>query len=117
MRMSGPGKILRIYIGEYDDWHGQPLYDAIVVRARSEGLAGVTVLRGIEGYGAHRDIHRETFLGYYDLLPIEIVIVDVKDRVEAFLPLLDGMVTNGFMTVQDCEMVKHVHEPMLDNER
>ena len=109
MKIAGPGKLLRIYIGESDHWHGQALYTAIVERARKVGLAGATVTRGIEGFGANSRIHTASILRLSEDLPIKIEIVDLNERVEAFLPLLDEMVTEGLVIVQDVEIVKYAH--------
>src|SRR5437764_1388364 len=109
MKIQGPGKLLRIYVGESDHWHGQALFNAIVERARKEGLAGATVSRGIEGYGANSRIHTASILRLSEDLPIKIEIVDAADRIDRFLPILDEMVTEGLITVQDCEIVKYVH--------
>ena len=109
MKIEGPGKLVRIYVGESDRWHGQALYNAIVMRARQEGLAGATVTRGIEGFGANSRIHTASILQLSEDLPIKIEIIDVAERIERFLPLLDEMVTEGMITVQDCEIVKYVH--------
>jgi uncharacterized protein len=75
MKISGPGKLVRIYVGESDNWHGQALYNAIVERARKEGLAGATVTRGIEGFGASSRIHTASILRLSEDLPIKIEIV------------------------------------------
>src|SRR5215470_4552853 len=109
MKIEGPGKLVRIYVGEADHWHGQALYNAIVELARKEGLAGATVTRGIEGFGANSRIHTASILRLSEDLPIKIEIIDTEDRIATFLPLLDGMVTEGLITVQDCEIVKYVH--------
>ncbi len=109
MRIEGPGKLIRVYIGESDNWHGKALHTAIVERARQEGMAGATVTRGIEGFGANSRIHTASILRLSEDLPIVVEIVDTSERVERFLPLLDEMVTEGLITVQDCEVVKYVH--------
>lgn len=107
MKIQGPGKKVRIYIGEADRWHGQALFNAIVMRAREEGLAGASVFRGIEGFGAHSRIHTTSILQLSEDLPILVEIVDSVERVDAFLPLLDEMVTEGMITVEPCEIVKY----------
>ena len=109
MKIHGPGKLVRIYVGEADRWHGNALFNAIVIRARQEGLAGATVTRGIEGFGANSRIHTTSILQLSEDLPIKIEIVDTAERIERFLPLLDEMVSEGLITVQDCEIVKYVH--------
>ena len=115
MKIEGPGKLLRIYVGEADQWHGQSLANAIVERARKEGLAGATVTQGIEGFGANSRIHTTSILRLSEDLPLKIEIVDIAERIERFLPLLDEMVTEGLITVQDCEIVKYVHSPRQGN--
>jgi hypothetical protein len=109
MKITGPGKHLSIYIGESDRWHGKALYMAIVERARQEGLAGATVTRGIEGFGANSRIHTASILRLSEDLPIRIEIIDNAERISRFLPLLDEMVSEGLITVQDCEIVKYTH--------
>ena len=99
-RIEGEGQLLRIFIGESDRWHGMPLYEAIVRRAREEGLAGATVLRGMEGFGAHSRIHTAKILRLSEDLPIVVEIADRPERIEAFLPLLDEMVQEGMMTLE-----------------
>jgi uncharacterized protein len=115
MKIEGPAKQLRIYIGESDNWHGKALFNAIVERARREGLAGVTVMRGVEGFGANSRIHSASILRLSEDLPVVVEIVDTAERVELFLPLLDEMVTEGLITVQDCEVVKYVHAPRTES--
>ena len=110
MKIEGPGKLVRIYVGESARWHGQALYNAIVERARKEGLAGATVTRGIEGFGANSRIHTASILRLSEDLPIKIEIIDVAERIERFLPILDKMVTEGLITIRDCEILKYVHQ-------
>ena len=109
MKINCPGKLLQVYVGESDRWHGKALYNAIVERAREAGLAGATVTRGLEGFGANSRIHTASILRLSEDLPVKIEIVDTQERVAEFLPLLDDMVTEGLITVQDCEIVKYVH--------
>jgi len=107
MRMEGDGELLRIFIGESDRWHGQPLSEAIVRRAREHGLAGATVLRGLEGFGAHSRIHTSSILRLSEDLPIVVEIVDEREIIEAFLPLLDEMVTEGMITVEKVRVIAY----------
>lgn len=109
MKIEGPGKCVRIYIGETDQWHGRPLYSAIVERARVEGLAGATVTRGIMGFGARSRIHTASVLRLSEDLPIVIEIVDTVERVEGFLPLLDEMVDEGMVATWDLSIERYVH--------
>jgi PII-like signaling protein len=105
MKLQGEGLLVRIFVGESDRWEGGPLYEAIVQRARDKGLAGATVLRGIEGFGAHNFIHSARVLRLAEDLPIVIEIVDQKEKVEAFLPELDGMVTEGLVTLEPVQVI------------
>jgi hypothetical protein len=107
MKMEGEGQLLRIFIGESDRWHGMPLYEAIVRRAREEGLAGATVLRGMEGFGAHSRIHTAKILRLSEDLPIVVEIADKAERIEAFLPLLDEMVQEGMMTLEKVRIIAY----------
>jgi PII-like signaling protein len=106
-RMQGEGKLLRIFIGESDTWHGRPLYEAIVARVREEGLAGATVLRGIEGFGAHSRIHSSRILRLSEDLPIVVEIVDTAENVDRVLPLLDEMVSEGMVTLERVEVIAY----------
>jgi len=109
MKITGPAKCVRIYIGESDQWHGKPLYTAIVERLRQHDVAGATVLHGIEGYGANSRIHTARILRLSEDLPVVIEVVDVAERIETVLPLLDEMVTEGLVTIEDVEVIKYVH--------
>jgi PII-like signaling protein len=80
MKIEGEGKLLRVFVGESDRWHGKPLYQAIVERVRAEGLAGATVLRGIEGFGADSRLHTARILRLSEDLPVVIEIVDSAER-------------------------------------
>ncbi len=98
------GCLLRIYLGESDRWEGRPLYEAIVLEARKQGLAGATVLRGPMGYGAHSRLHTAKVLRLSEDLPIVVEIVDSREQVEAFLPLLETMIEEGLVTLEQVEV-------------
>lgn len=106
-RIEGEGKLLRLFIGESDTWHGRPLYQAIVERVRAEGLAGATVLRGIEGFGADSHLHTSRILRLSEDLPVVIEIVDTPERIDEVLPLLDEMVTEGMLTLERVQIVAY----------
>lgn len=108
MRLHGPALRLTILVGETDQFHHRPLYNEIVHRAHRTGLAGATVLRGIEGYGASTHIHTSRILSLTEDLPIVIVIVDDADRVRAFLPQLDEIVQEGMVMIDEVEVIKYV---------
>lgn len=105
MKIEGPGKILRVHVGESDTWQGRPLYQAIVRWLREQGIAGATVLRGIEGFGAHSRLHTARIPRLSEDLPIVIEVVDREDRIRDVLPILDEMVTEGLVTIEDVEML------------
>lgn len=107
MRIEGEGKLVRIFIGESDTWHGKALYQAIVERVRAEGLAGATVLRGIEGFGADSRIHTSRILRLSEDLPVVIEIVDTSEQIDRILPLLDEMVSEGLVTVERVEVIAY----------
>jgi hypothetical protein len=109
MKVEGEGQLLRIFIGESDRWEGRPLYEAIVRRARETGLAGATVLRGMEGFGAHSRVHTARILRLSTDLPIVVEIVDRPERIEAFLPLLDEMVAEGMITLEKVRIIAYRH--------
>jgi hypothetical protein len=99
------GKLLRIFVGEQDKWHGQPLYEAIVQLARQEGLAGATCLKGFLGYGAKSHLHTVKLLRLSEDLPIVIEVVDSEDKIQAFLPKLDPMIQDGLVTLEKAEVL------------
>src|ERR1043166_8699005 len=100
MKIEGEARRGGGYIGESDRWHGRPLFTAIVERCRQEGIAGATVLRGIESYGANSRIHTARILQLSEDLPVVIDIVDQAERIERLLPVLDEMVEEGLITVE-----------------
>jgi hypothetical protein len=107
MKIEGEGKLLRIFIGESDRWHGKPLYQAIVERVREEGLAGATVLRGIEGFGADSRLHTARILRLSEDLPVVVEIVDSAEQIERVLPVLDEMVGEGMVTLERVEVIAY----------
>jgi uncharacterized protein len=104
MGLDGESRLLRIYIGESDQWHHKPLYHQLVAAARRQGLAGATVLRGIEGFGASSRIHTSRILALSEDLPLVIEIVDTAVKVEAFLAAVDELLTEGLVTVERVEV-------------
>lgn len=105
MGLKGEAKLLRIFIGEADRYKGRPLYEAIVLKAREAGLAGASVFRGIMGFGGHSRIHTARVLRLSEDLPVMIEIVDAPEKIEAFLPLLDEMISEGLVTLERVEVV------------
>jgi PII-like signaling protein len=111
MRMEGEGQLLRIFIGESDRWEGRPLFEAIVELVRREGLAGATVLRGIEGFGADSRLHTARILRLSEDLPVVIEIVDTEENVQRVLPMLDQMVGEGMLTVERVHVIAYRGTP------
>jgi uncharacterized protein len=107
VKLEGRGKLVRIFIGESDTWHGKPLYHAIVQGVRERGLAGATVIRGIEGFGAESHLHTARILRLSEDLPILIEIVDSEERINEILPMLDEMVTEGLVTLEAVEIISY----------
>jgi hypothetical protein len=101
---SKQGHLLRIFIGESDRHDNMPLYEWIVRKARTMGLAGATVLRGLEGFGAHSRIHTARILRLSTDLPIVVEIVDTIDNIEKFLPEIDGAIKEGLATLEKVEI-------------
>ncbi|GAA1991347.1 DUF190 domain-containing protein [Catenulispora subtropica] len=107
MKLSGPARRLSIFIGESDQYRHHPLYHEIVARARDAGLAGASVFRGIEGYGATSRIHTTRILSLSEDLPLVVVIVDTAAKIEAFLPQLDELIGEGLVIIDDVEVIKY----------
>ena len=98
------GHLLRIFIGESDHHEGVPLYEWIVRQARKNGLAGATVLRGVEGFGAKSRLHTSKILRLSMDLPIVVEIVDTREKIEAFLPVIDGSIKEGLATLEKVQI-------------
>lgn len=107
MQIPTEGKLLRIFVGEADRWHGKPLYEAIVEEARKRGLAGATVWKGFMGFGRHSRMHTAKILRLSEDLPVVIEIVDAPEKIEAFLPDLDAMVQEGLVTLERAEVLMY----------
>jgi len=107
VKIPEQGCLLRIFIGESDRWHGKPLYEAIVLKARELHLAGATVLRGPMGFGAHSRMHTAKVLRLSQDLPIVVEIVDAEEKIEMLLPHLDEMVEEGLITMEKVRVIKY----------
>lgn len=105
MKIPREGKLLRIFIGEADRWEGRPLYEAIIEEARRRGLAGATAWKGFMGFGAHSRMHTARVLRLSEDLPVLIEIVDAADKIDAFLPDVDRMVTEGLVTLERADVI------------
>ncbi len=107
MDIEGTALLARIYLGEQDQWHGRPLYQAVVEMLRAKGIAGATVMRGIEGFGAHARLHTTRLLRLSEDLPLLIEVVDREDRLRAILPELEGMLGGGLITLERVEVLAY----------
>ncbi|MFB7917985.1 DUF190 domain-containing protein [Streptomyces sp. NPDC056061] len=107
MRLTGSALRVTVFVGETDMWHHKPVYTEIVHRARRAGLAGASVFRGIEGFGASSLIHTVRLLSLSEDLPVAVVIVDTEERVRAFLPQLDELVAQGLVILDACEVIRY----------
>ena len=110
MKLPREARLLRIFVGESDKYQGRPLYEAIVESARKRHLAGATVLRGPLGYGASSRIHTAKILRLSEDLPMVIEIVDVEEKINAFLPDLDEMIGEGLVTLEKVEVLFYRHQ-------
>jgi len=108
MKLQGPATRLTIFVGETDQWHHRPVYTEIVHRAHAAGVAGASVLRGIEGYGASQHVHTTRILSLSQDLPVAIIMVDSAERLRAFLPQLDELILEGLVIIDDVEVITYV---------
>ncbi len=108
MRLHGPARRLTIFVGESDQYRHRPLYAEIVRRAHQAGLAGASVFRGIEGFGASTVIHAAGLFHLREDLPCVIVVVDSPERIDAFVPQLDELIGSGLVVLDDVEVYRYV---------
>jgi hypothetical protein len=107
MKLEGEAQLLRIFVGESDKWQGQPVYEAIVLKARELHLAGATVLRGPMGFGKHSRLHTVKVLRLSEDLPIIVEIVDSKEKIDTLLPHIDEMVKEGLITLEKVHVITY----------
>ena len=113
MHLPHEAMLLRIFIGESDRWHHQPLYEAIVLKARELHLAGATVLRGPMGFGKSSVLHTAKILRLSMDLPLVIEIVDNEEKIQGFLPVLDQMMKGGLVTLEKVRVIDYRANPDL----
>jgi uncharacterized protein len=116
MKLEGNAKMLRVYFGEDDKWKDKPLYRAIVEKCRELDLAGATVFRGIEGYGASTLIHRSHVLSFSSDAPIMVSVIDSHEKIQKLLPFLDEMVHEGLIAMSEVEVIKYSHQDGVRSE-
>jgi PII-like signaling protein len=110
MKLASDAELLRIFVGESDKHRGRPLYELIVEEARRRGLAGATVLRGMLGFGANSRIHTAKLLRLSEDLPMVVEIIDTPEKIAAFLPDLDRLVTEGLVTLEKVRVIVYRHD-------
>jgi hypothetical protein len=110
MKLEGKAQLLRIHFGEDDKWNDKPLYRAIVEKCRELDLAGATVFRGIEGYGASTLIRRAHRMSFSHDAPLMVTVIDSQDKIQTLLPFLDAMVDEGMIAISEVEVIKYVHQ-------
>jgi PII-like signaling protein len=113
-RQEGPAKLLRVFIGEADKWHGAPLYDAIVQKLRMMDVAGATVIRGILGYGAKGHAHKKSFFHVSADMPIIVSVIDTPEKIAAAAEAIEGMVEDSLIVVSDAGIVRLVRAQSVE---
>jgi PII-like signaling protein len=109
LKIEGKAKLMRIFVGENDRWRDKPLFEALVEALRAHDIAGVTVYRGILGYGANRRIHADSALSLSHDRPIMLSVVDTEEKLRAFAPILDEMVLQGLVVLSDVDVINYKH--------
>jgi PII-like signaling protein len=117
LRREGKAKLMRIFVGENDKWHGKPLHRALIESMRANEIAGVTVYQGVLGYGANRRINKETKLNLSHDRPMMLSVVDTEEKLRAYFPILDGMVQQGLVVLSDVDVIKYTHNYQDDDRR
>ena len=110
IKLPSEAELLRVFIGESDHYGGKPLYEAIILEARRQGMAGATALRGLMGFGAHSRLHTAKVLCLSEDLPIVVEIVDTPEKIEALLPKLDEMIEEGLVTLERVRVITYRHQ-------
>lgn len=108
-KTESKAKMLRIYIGQDDQWESKSLHEAIVMKLREMDVAGATVYKGVMGYGAQQRMHKSGLLGLSRDLPIMITVVDHEEKIRSLIPVLDEMVAEGLLVLSDVEVIKYAH--------
>jgi len=116
MKLPYESELLRVFVSESDRFDGRPLSEAIVLKAREMGMAGATVLHGTMGFGAHSRIHTAKILRLSEDLPVVVELVDKPERIQAFLPVLDEMMSEGLITLEKVKVIAYRHTGASDEQ-
>jgi PII-like signaling protein len=111
MKVEGNARLVTIYVNSTDQYHGRPLYSAIVQLCQQKGIAGASVIRCVEGYGAGHHLHTTRLLELTENLPVRIDIIDAAERIDELLAALDGMIGEGLVAVSDVHTIRYLHDP------
>ena len=111
MKIEAEARLVTIYVNSTDQWHGRPLYSAVVGLCQEKGIAGATVVRCVEGYGAGHRLHTTRLLELSENLPVRIEIVDLPERIEPLLAALGGMIGEGLVTVSTVHILRFLPDP------
>jgi PII-like signaling protein len=112
LKIEGKAQMMRIYVSEEDRWKDKPLYEALVAAMRANDIAGVTVYRGILGYGAHRRMHKDKPLSTAHHGSVMLSAIDTEEKLRAFLPLVDQMVAEGLVVFSDVDIIKYAYRAL-----
>jgi uncharacterized protein len=111
MKVEVDAKQVTVFVNSSDQWHGRPLYAAIVQRCQESGIAGATVSRCVEGYGAARQLHTARLLELSENLPVRIDIIDVPERIDPLLATLGELIGEGLVVVANVRILRFLHDP------
>jgi PII-like signaling protein len=111
MKIEVDGKQVTVYVNSTDQWHGRSLYSAIVELCQEQGIAGATVSRCVEGYGAGRQLHTTRLLELSENMPVRIDVIDLAERIDPLLTALEGMIREGLVTVQPVHILRFLADP------
>lgn len=116
MKIEGRARLMRIYIGEADQWKDKPLHKALVEAMRANDIAGVTVYRGILGYGAHRRVHKDKPLHLSHDCSVMLSVIDTEEKLQSFLPIVEQMVQEGLVVLSDVDIIKYSYRALDTNQ-
>jgi uncharacterized protein len=111
MKIEAEARLVTVYVNSTDQWHGRPLYSAVVGLCQERGIAGATVIRCVEGYGAGHRLHTTRLLELSEDLPLRIDIVDLPERIDPLLAELEGMIAEGLVTVANVRVLRFLPDP------